>query len=140
MPTHELRLDLLLNRRVYDADGVVLGRLEEVVVEPKSDALGSYYAVREYHVGKYALLESLAGASFARAVLRRFGKRAYRRYPVPWALMDLTDPERPRTTVRRAELEGALHRRPGQRAFSSDSPGAAAGFSCSRSCGALRRA
>ena len=104
MDARELRLDLLLDRRVYDADGAVLGRLEEVVAVVTSDALGSYYAVREYHIGKYALLESLAGAAFARAVMRRFGRRAYRRYTVPWDRMDLTDPERPRTTVRRGEL------------------------------------
>ena len=105
MEARELRLDLLLNRRVYDPDGAVLGRLEEVVVQPASDALGSHYAVSEYHVGKYALLESLAGVSFARAVMRLLGKRAYERQVVPWELMDLTDPERPRLTVRRAELE-----------------------------------
>ena len=105
MPTRELRLDLLLNRRVYDADGVVIGRLEEVVAEPKSDALGSYYAGREYHVGAYALLESLAGVAFARAAMRLIGKRGYRRYTVAWDRMDLSDPERPRTTMRRADLE-----------------------------------
>ncbi len=104
MDRRELRLDLLLNRRVYDADGAVIGRLEEVVAEVQSDALGSYYAVREYHVGKYALLESLAGVAFARAVMRRFGKRAYKRYTVPWDRMDLADPERPRATVRSDEL------------------------------------
>ena len=104
MEPRELRLDLLLNRRVYDADGAVLGRLEEVVAEVASDALGSYYAVREYHIGQYALLESLAGASFARAVMRLFGKRAYRRHTVPWDRMELSDPTRLRATVRRAEL------------------------------------
>jgi len=105
MNAPELRLDLLINRRVYDADGTVLGRLEEVVAEVKTDALGSYYAVREYHVGKYALLESLAGGSFARAAMRLLGKRAYRRYAVPWDRMDLADPERPRTTLRRADFD-----------------------------------
>jgi sporulation protein YlmC with PRC-barrel domain len=107
MDTREIRLDLLLNRRVYDADGAVIGRLEEVVAEPASDALGAYYAVREYHVGKYALLESLAGGAFARAVMRLFGGRAYQRYAVPWDRMDLSDLARPRATVRRAELRRA---------------------------------
>ena len=39
MAKRELRLERLLNRRVYALDGRSIGRLEEVLVEPQNDAL-----------------------------------------------------------------------------------------------------
>ena len=93
MAKRELRLERLLNRRVYALDGRSIGRLEEVRVEPRKDAL---YIV-EYRVGTYALLERLAGSPIGRSILRTL--RLARRgggYRVPWNKLDLSNEEQPR--------------------------------------------
>lgn len=108
MTPREIRLDLVLNRRVRDIDGRVVGRLEEAIAHIRPDAVGNHYEIREFHLGKYALLEALAGGQLARAVLRFVGgARAYRRFRVPWDWMDLSDPERPRLTRTLADVEAA---------------------------------
>jgi sporulation protein YlmC with PRC-barrel domain len=101
----EIRLEQLLGRRVHDAAGARVGRIEEVRAEVEVGETGSDYVVREYHVGAYGALEALAGGGLARSLLRTFGKALrYRRHVVPWHLMDLRDPEHPRLTCRREEL------------------------------------
>jgi hypothetical protein len=106
----EGRVELMLGRRVVDPDGEVVGRLEEVVAELEGDG----YVVREFHVGAFAMAERLGGGMLGRALLRLVGgRRVYRGYAVPWELMDLSDPERPRVTVPKRELcEIAEARRP----------------------------
>jgi sporulation protein YlmC with PRC-barrel domain len=100
-PVTECRLELLIGRRVVDADGEVVGRLEEVVAELD----GEDYVVREFHIGAFAMFERLGGGMLGRGLLRLIGgKRLYDGYVVPWKLMDLGDPERPRVTVPKREL------------------------------------
>lgn len=97
----ECRFELLLGRRVVDADGEVVGRLEEVVAELRDDE----YEVREFHIGAYAMFERLGAGMLGRGLLRLVGgNRLYDGYVVPWKLMDLTDPEHPRVTVPKREL------------------------------------
>ncbi len=112
MDGREIRLDLALNRRVRDVNGESVGRLEEAIAEIRLDPRGNHYEIREFHVGKYALLESLAGGTFASAVLRHVGRgRGYRRFSIPWDWLDLSDPEHPRLTRSLADVEALSNER-----------------------------
>jgi sporulation protein YlmC with PRC-barrel domain len=103
----EVRLSQIVGRRVRDAVGRSVGRLEELRAEIELHSHGNDYVVVEYVVGAYGALEALAGARFARHLLRRLGRvGGYRRYTIPWERMDLGDPERPRLTCRAEELSG----------------------------------
>jgi sporulation protein YlmC with PRC-barrel domain len=98
----EVRLELLVGRKVYDAAGQCIGRVEEV----RAEVDGADYVVREFHVGKLAVLERLLDGRLLRALVRRLsGGRLWRGYAVPWRDMELSDPERPRVRRREAELE-----------------------------------
>lgn len=99
--TTECRAELLIGRRVVDADGKVVGHLEEIIAEYVDDE----YVVREFHVGAYAVFERLTGGMLRRRLLRLIGgERVYDGYVVPWQLMDLSDPAQPCVTVAKAEL------------------------------------
>lgn len=101
MTTSECRAELLIGRRVMDANGQVVGRLEEIV----ADYVDEEYVVREFHVGAYAALERLGTGMLGRGLLRLIGgDRIYTGYAVAWRYMDLTDPEHPRVTVAKADL------------------------------------
>ena len=77
---NEVAFELLLGRPVTDVAGESLGRLQEVVAEHEGDEL---------------LVRGLCGL---------FGG-ADHTLTVPWDAMDLSDPSRPRCTLRRAEVE-----------------------------------
>ncbi len=96
----EVRVEELLSKVVVDASGERLGRLEEIRVEAHGDA----WDVTAYMVGVYAMLERLSAGGMGRAILRTFGRRRVG-YEIPWDLMDLSDPEHPRTTCTRAALK-----------------------------------
>jgi hypothetical protein len=86
---NELRLEQLLGRRVRDASGRVVGRLEEF----RATRDGEHWAVTEFHIGPTALLERLA--------VRHFGVGRPGRphgYRARWDQVDLSDPERPALT------------------------------------------
>src|SRR4051812_21137567 len=101
MRTNECHLELLLGRRVLDAEGQLVGRIEEVV----ADYRDGEYLVREFHVGRFAVFERLGGGTLGNGLLRLIGgNRVYDGYVIPWKLMDLSDPDRPRVTVARDEL------------------------------------
>ena len=101
MTSREYRVELLIGRRVTDANGEVVGRLEEIV----ADYVDDDYVVREFHVGAYAALERLGTGMLGRSLLRLIGgDRIYTGYIVPWRHMDLSDPEHPRVTVAKAHL------------------------------------
>jgi hypothetical protein len=98
----EINAELLLGRRVLAPGGRSVGRIEEIVAEPQ----GSVLAVREYHLGSYALMERLAATPFGRAMLDFFyGSGIGQGYRVPWDKLDLTDPEKPRLLCALADLE-----------------------------------
>ena len=99
----EVRLDHLLGRKVVDAAGEVIGRLEEAIAEVRVDTAGSWHIVREFHVGKYAMLERLGAGLLGRELMRLLGAR-HAGYIVPWEEMDLEDPERPRVKRPKSEL------------------------------------
>ena len=106
MSRQELSLHHLVGRKVYDADGRSIGRLEEMIAEIDVDGDVSDYVVTEFHVGTYAFLESLAGTHFARHLLGLLRSRK-RQYSIPWEWVDLSDPTRPRVTRPVAELSRA---------------------------------
>jgi hypothetical protein len=90
---------------VHDVDGRSIGRIEEMRAEIELHDHGNDYVVVEFHVGAYGALEALAGVGFARYVLRWIGSLVgYRNHRVPWSVMDLSDPARPRLTCRAGEL------------------------------------
>ena len=90
----EVRVELILGRKVRDPSGVVVGRLEEIVVEDG----GGRQLITEFHIGKYAALERLVGGTLGRSLLRFGGRRARRGLVVPWEIMDLRDPRDLRIT------------------------------------------
>lgn len=92
----DVRLELLLNRRVVDANGVKVGRIEEVLAERHGDEL----LVSQYLVGIDGLFRSLSIRHFGAGVLRFLGARASSTKPhrIPWDKLDLSDPEHPRLT------------------------------------------
>jgi hypothetical protein len=101
----EVRLSHLLGRTVHDVEGRSIGRLEELRAEIELHEHGADYVVVEFHVGAYGALQALAGWHFARHFLRLFGGLVdYKRYRVPWEIMDLTDPMRPVVTRPAREL------------------------------------
>jgi sporulation protein YlmC with PRC-barrel domain len=101
MRAKECRLELLVGRKVIDSNGELVGHLEEVVAELEDDG----YVVREFHVGAFAMFERLGAGMFGRGFLRAVGgARMYEGYVVPWRLMDLSRPGRPRVTVPKGEL------------------------------------
>jgi hypothetical protein len=86
----EIPLERLLGRRVLDADGRVLGRIEEARAERRDGEL----IVVEWVLGASGLLERLGLPSTARAL---FGWPPAREPEVlGWAELDLSDPMQPR--------------------------------------------
>jgi sporulation protein YlmC with PRC-barrel domain len=82
------RVDDLLGRRVRDANGRSIGRINEV----RADEVGGELLILEYHLGTAAILERV-GLS-----LMRLAGLPGSRDPVkvPWNRMDVSDPRKPR--------------------------------------------
>ena len=81
-------VERLLGRRVVDARGRRVGRIEEV----RADRDGPNWVVREYVLGLDSLVERLAAGAIVHAL---FGSLAWRRRTFAWDEIDLRDPERP---------------------------------------------
>ena len=89
----EVHLELLLGRRVLDAGGRPVGRIEEV----RAHRRGKECVVEEFHLGPEALAERLAAVGLVSWLLRLLGRKPRRKHPpVPWQDMDLSDPAHPR--------------------------------------------
>lgn len=105
MSGREIRLHELVGRTVHDSNGRRVGRIQELHAEIELHERGNEYVVREFHVGIFGALESLAGSSFARHAMRPLSRFiGYRGYSIPWEMMDLSDPSRPRVTRPVGEL------------------------------------
>ncbi|HXF24006.1 MAG TPA: PRC-barrel domain-containing protein [Gemmatimonadaceae bacterium] len=106
MMSRELLLSDLIGRQVRDADGIKVGRIEELLARIELHEHGNDYVVVEFHVGAYGLLEGLTGGVFAQKLVQRMGSVVgYRRFRIPWEWMELSDPLHPRLNHTRAELE-----------------------------------
>ena len=96
----EVRLELLLKRRVRDRHDRVVGHLIEVIGEQRPAGVCE---VTEYRVSRMTLLERLLGPTAGVALMQMTGRQHY--YRVPWQEMDLSDPSVPRLRSAVAELE-----------------------------------
>ena len=106
MKSRELLLSHLVGRIVHDVDGRRMGRIEELIATMQLHEHGNDYVVTEFHIGAFGWCEAVAGGSFTRHLLKRFGRiTGYRLLRIPWEWMDLTDSEHPRMSRRAAELE-----------------------------------
>jgi hypothetical protein len=86
----EIHIELLLGAKVRDANGRVIGRIEEFVVE--EDASGAHLV--EVHLGSAAMLERLGGAMLKLPFLSKLARgREPKR--IGWRELDLVDPGRP---------------------------------------------
>jgi hypothetical protein len=81
-----VHVELLLGKRVRDANDKVVGRIQSIRATWKGNAC----VVDEYHLGTAALMEKL-GISAKRLI--GVGNREPVR--VPWDQLDLSNPERP---------------------------------------------
>jgi hypothetical protein len=95
--SREVALHRILGCIVRDPNGRKVGRIEELRAGIELHESGNEYVVREFHVGSFGAIESLAGAHFARLLLHRLGRFApYERHSIPWDRLDLTDPRYPK--------------------------------------------
>jgi hypothetical protein len=88
----ELRVELLLGRKVVDRNGRPVGRVEEIQATEE----GGECLVHEFHLGPDALLERFSALPLVRHFLGLFGHHVHRPLRVGWQAMDLSDPEHPR--------------------------------------------
>jgi len=93
-----IHFEHLLGREVLDPDGKRVGRILAVSTRPEGDDC----VVHEYMLGTAALLTRL-GISAQRLVGMKI-----RRKPlcVPWKLLDVRDPRKPKLKCSRQELDG----------------------------------
>ena len=100
---NEVKLELLLGRRVVDINGQRVGRIEEVLADRDGDEL----LVTHYLVGRYGLFERFSIYHIGMGLLRYLGSRAQSANPhrVPWDKMDLSDARHPRLTCSIDELK-----------------------------------
>jgi hypothetical protein len=101
MAEREIRVEDLLSRRVRALNGRVIGRIEEMLAEPR----GKDVVVVEYLLGPAALLERLSVSVSRLPFLQWLAGKRSRRYKVGWQQMDLSDAERPRLRCSVQELE-----------------------------------
>jgi len=95
--SEKVHVELLIGRRVVDANGKVAGRIHSIHAERRGDDC----FVDEYHLGTAAFMSRL-GISAARLI----GWQLARAVRVPWYQLDLTDPERPCLRCTVEELKG----------------------------------
>jgi hypothetical protein len=97
----ELNIEHLVGRAVRDPEGKKVGRIEELIAEIR----GTDWLVVEVHLGGGALLERLVDISTLVPVIGKLANRSRKRYRLEWGQLDLTDPNHPRSLVRRTGLE-----------------------------------
>ena len=88
MTRQQIHAELLLGEKVFAANGVPIGRLEEIRTEINK----GHCFVSEFLVGSYAVLERLAAWRIGRALLRVLGAKRKEGYRIRWDQMDLSDP------------------------------------------------
>jgi sporulation protein YlmC with PRC-barrel domain len=96
----EITISELLGKRVVDSEGQRIGRIHEVRVERGDESC----PVKEYLVGKRAILQRLATWAVPAHIGGMIESRIAKGFGIRWDQMDLSDPEHPRTTVPKKEL------------------------------------
>jgi hypothetical protein len=89
-----LNIELLIGRKVVDANGKTVGRIEEFVAVRR----GGDLVVTEFHVGRLGFAERFSAHGAAMTFIRFFGGHRRTRTPqrIKWRDLDLSDPEHPR--------------------------------------------
>jgi sporulation protein YlmC with PRC-barrel domain len=96
----EINAELLIGRKVCDANGEKVGRIEEFRVKRDERAC----LVEGYLVGTSALIDRLSAWTLVRPIHKALRGRLMSVYEVPWDQMDLADPEHPRLRIPKSEL------------------------------------
>ena len=99
----EISISELLGKRVVDSEGQRIGRIHEVRVQRGDE----FCPVEEYLVGKRAMLQRLATWAVPAGIAGMLESRFAKGFGIRWDQMDLSDPDHPRTTVRKEELSRA---------------------------------
>jgi hypothetical protein len=97
----EIQVQHLLGKKARDAEGRIVGRIEELLVENRDGE----FVVTEYHLGPAAVIERIAGAAGQLPLLKHIPRGPRVVYCVRWDQMDLSDLDHPRVTVRSDQLE-----------------------------------
>ena len=106
MSARTVSLSDLVGRPVHDADGRRIGRIEELDAEIVLERGGNDYVVTRFGVGRWGPFDAIAHGHFVQQLVRRITRAtSYVHYEIPWELMDLSDPKRPRVKCAAGELE-----------------------------------
>jgi len=97
----ELHLELLLGRRVHDAESRVAGRIEEF----KAEQQDGEWVVTEFHLGAAAWFERLSVAARRLPIVSMLPAASHPVRCARWDQMDLDDPLHPRLRVSRDALD-----------------------------------
>ena len=88
-----VRVERLLGRLVVDHLGIAAGRIEDIVSEPDGDA----YRVTHVILGPEGRIARMFAFGYQLPTFQAIGLgRKPRTRSLPWAWLDLTDPEHPR--------------------------------------------
>jgi sporulation protein YlmC with PRC-barrel domain len=96
----EINAELLIGRKVCDANGEKVGRIEEFRVTNTEKAC----LVEGYLVGTSALVDRLSAWTLIRPIDKALRGRAFSVYEIPWEQMDLSDPKHPKLRIPKSEL------------------------------------
>ena len=97
MSARTVSLHDLVGRVVHDAEGRRIGRIEELKAEIAFERGGNDYVVTRFGVGRWGPFDAIASGRIVQQLVRRITRATnYVHYDVPWHLMDLSDPKRPR--------------------------------------------
>ena len=100
----EIKVELLLGRKVRDSDDVVVGRIEEFRAEWGDTAC----RIESFMIGTSALVQRLSAWTLIRPIKKFLRSRnVYTVFQVSWQDMDLADPERPRLRISKGDLKKA---------------------------------
>jgi len=102
----ELHVERLIGRKVRDADGLVVGRIGELIVEN----VDGDFVLTEVHIGPWAMLERVGAfvMQLPYFALVRFERWRIR---VAWDQVDWSDPDQPRLRVRKQDLDRERNQR-----------------------------
>ena len=97
MNARSIPMSALVRRVVRDAEGRAIGRIDDIMAEIELHRGGNEYVVTHVTIGRYGRLDTLEDEEIVSCPGERWRRWAgYRRYDVPWQLLDLSDPSRPR--------------------------------------------
>jgi sporulation protein YlmC with PRC-barrel domain len=100
----DVHVEQLVGTKVRDADGKVVGRIEEFRVERDDKSC----RIESYLIGASGLIERLNAWTLVRPIARALhARKLYRLYDVRWQDMDLSDPKRPKLRIGMGDLRHA---------------------------------